>query len=72
MADRPVLAVIPLPARLDVAAAVIGAVSEVWLREHGQTLTTADMRTESTPWGTTTVIRKPEPARVERPEVDGG
>lgn len=57
--DGPPLAVIPLPARLEVSAAILGALADVWEREHGQTLTSEHMTTESTPWGTALVIREP-------------
>lgn len=61
MSDRPVLAVIPLPARLEVAAAVLGALADVWEDHHGQVLTMSDAPEESTPWGRALVIRKPGP-----------
>ncbi|GII87090.1 hypothetical protein Ssi03_50800 [Sphaerisporangium siamense] len=61
MSDRPVLAVIPLPARLEVSAAILGALADVWEEHHGQTLTTAHMAEEFTPWGRALVIREPEP-----------
>ncbi|GII89644.1 hypothetical protein Ssi03_76340 [Sphaerisporangium siamense] len=64
--DRPVLAVIPLPARLEVTAAVLGALAGVWEEQHGQVLTMADAPEESTPWGRALVIREPAPPALDQ------
>jgi hypothetical protein len=67
MADRPVLAVIPLPAPVATMCTVILALADLWEREYGQTLTNAHMTTETTPWGEALVVR--EPARPEPEET---
>lgn len=71
MPDRPILAVIPLPARLEVSGAILGTLADVWEREHGQVLTTGHMATESTPWGMALVIREPQPPAPEAITEEG-
>jgi hypothetical protein len=71
----PILAVIPLPARLEVTAAILGALATVWEEHHGQVLTMAHSAEESTPWGTALVIREPEKtppdAALDQPQEQG-
>jgi hypothetical protein len=64
MPERPILAVIPLPARLEVAGAVLGALATAWEEHHDQVLTMDHAAEESTPWGRALVIREPAPISI--------